>query len=199
MLANAVAKKMAVVLDTSAILGVSGNAGIPGLNSETSFVFRKQTGDSGTTGQAPTATTELGVIAEITIKKNIFPNAFVSNIGVHEAFERIPIAAYGKYFDDPPLIASMGWTTSENSALSYAETDPATASGVAQTGGSYGSVYCGPWSTFAILGVHLDLQTVVLKERYIDSGEYALFSWCRYSIRFAHPETFSRTIGVIPV
>ena len=45
--------------------------------------------------------------------------------------------------------------------------------------------------------MHLDLQTTLLRERYIDSGEYGLFSFCRYSIRFAHPETFYRTIGVI--
>ena len=90
------------------------------------------------------------------------------------------------------------WATSENSALPYTETDPATAGSVAQTGGTFGSLYCGDWSRFCVLGVHLDLQTRVLTERYIDSGEFGLFTYARYSIRFAHPETFSRTIGVIP-
>jgi hypothetical protein len=50
-----------------------------------------------------------------------------------------------------------------------------------------------------IMGVHLDLQTRIITERYIDSGEFAIFSFLRVSIRVAHPETFTRTIGVIPV
>jgi HK97 family phage major capsid protein len=203
MLAAAVAKKMAVVLDTSMLLGVSGNSGIPGLNSETGFVFRKQTGDAGTTGLAPTTSSEIGVVAEASIKKNVAANelAYVSNIGTEEAFRRIVVSAYGKYFDDPPVVVknNIPWVTSENSALPYVETDPATASSVAQSGGSYSSVYCGPWSRFMYVGIHLDLQTQWLRERYIDSGEVGLFSFCRYSIRFAHPETFTRTIGVITV
>jgi HK97 family phage major capsid protein len=201
MLAQAVARKMLVVLDTSAILGVAGNTGIPGLNGETGFVKRHYTGDAGTTGKAPTDTTELGVVAELTLKTNATANAFVSNVGCAEAFRRIPLATYGRYFDTPSVAAQCvdNWITSENSALPYVETDPATASTVAQSGGAYTSLYAGPWDQFAIVGMHLDLQTRVLNERYIDSGELALFSWCRYSIRFAHPETFSRTIGIIPV
>ena len=199
MLAQAVAKKMAVVVDTSALLGISGNTGCPGLNGETGFVKRHYTGDAGTTGIAPTNTTELGVVAELTKKLNVNPNAFVSNVGCQQAFERIPVTAYGRYWDDPSVIAGMDWVTSENSALPYVETDPATASSVAQTGGSYTSLYCGPWDQFAMIGWRQELRTRVLTERYIDSGELALFSYVRFSIRYAHPETFSRTIGVIPV
>jgi HK97 family phage major capsid protein len=199
MLAQAVAKKMQVVLDTAMLLGVTSNSGIPGLVNESGFVFRKQTGDSGTSGLAPTTTTELGVVAEQSVKKNVDVSqlGFVSNIGVHEAFERIAVSAYGRYWDNPPLVTNVPWVTSENSALPYAETDPATASSVAQSGGSYSSLYCGPWSRFMYVGVHLDLTTQWLKERYIDTGEVGLFSYLRYSIRFAHPETFTRTIGVI--
>jgi HK97 family phage major capsid protein len=197
MLASAVAKKMAVVLDTSMLLGVTSNTGIPGLVNESGFVTRHYTGDSGTTGHTPADTTELGVVAESIIKKNIMPNAFVSNIGTHEAFQRIAVSAYGKYWDNPSIISGMDWVTSENSALPYVETDPATATSVAQSGGSYSSLYAGPWDKYCVVGVHLDLQTQWLKERYIDSGEVGLFSFMRYSIRFAHPETFSRTIGII--
>ena len=52
MLAQAVANKMKVVLDTSMLLGVAGNTGIPGLNGESGFNYRHYTGDSGTTGKA---------------------------------------------------------------------------------------------------------------------------------------------------
>lgn len=199
MLTQAIAKKMAVVLDTSMLLGVSGNSGIPGLVSESGFVTRHYTGDSGTSGKTPTDTTELGVVVENIAKKNVMPNAFVSNIGTREAFERIAVSAYGKFWDNPSIAQSCvdNWVTSENSALPYAETDPATATSVAQSGGSYSSLYAGPWNEFAIVGMHLDLQTTVLKERYVDSGEVGIFSFCRYSVRFAHPETFSRTIGIV--
>lgn len=199
MLQGAIARKMSVALDTAMLLGVAGNAGIPGLVNESGTVIRHYTGDSGTTGKAPVDTTELGVVAEQTLKKNIQPNAFVSNVGVAEAFRRIPASTYGKYWDMPPVVTGMDYVTSENSALPYVETDPATATAVAQSGGAYGSLYCGPWNPFMIMGVHLDLQTRVITERYIDSGEFAIFSFLRVSIRFAHPECFTRTIGVIPV
>jgi HK97 family phage major capsid protein len=199
MLTDAVAKKLAVVYDTAMLLGVAANAGIPGLNNESGFNFRKYTGDAGTTGKAPGDTTELGVMAELVGKKNAKPSAFVSNLGVAEAFRRIPLATYGKYWDMPPITNGMNYVTSENSALPYAETDPATASSVAQSGGSYGSVYVGPWDKYLITGMHMDIQTRLLTERYIDSGQIGLFTFVRLSIRFAHPETFFRTIGVIPV
>ena len=159
MLADAVAKKMATVLDTSMLLGVTANPGIPGLINESGFVTRKQTGDAGTVGLGPTNTAELGVIVELTMKKNATPTAFVSNVGVHEAYERIPLNTYGRYFENPSIVQDMDWVTSENSALSYTETD---ATPPAQTGGSYGSLYCGDWSRFCVLDVHLDLQTRVL-------------------------------------
>jgi HK97 family phage major capsid protein len=199
MLQGAIARKMSVALDTAMLLGVSGNAGIPGLVNESGFVTRHYTGDAGTTGKAPTDTTELGVAAEQTLKKNIAPNAFVSNVGVAEAFRRIPASTYGKFWEFPQIVSDMDYVTSENSALPYVETDPATATSVAQSGGAYGSLYCGPWNPYMVMGVHLDLQTRIITERYIDSGEFAIFSFLRVSIRFAHPETFTRTIGVIPV
>lgn len=201
MLAQAVARKMSVVLDTAALLGITSNTGVPGLNGESGFVKRHYTGDAGTTGKAPTDTTELGVAAEIAVKANVPASdlAFVSNIGCQQAFERLPLSTYGRYWDRPPIAANIPWVTSENSALPYTETDPATASSVAQTGGSMTSLYCGPFSRFAYVGWRMELRTQVLSERYIDAGELALFSMIRFSVRYAHPETFSRTIGILPV
>jgi HK97 family phage major capsid protein len=46
MLAAAVARKMQVVLDVAALLGVAGNTRIPGLNAEAGFVKRHYTGDA---------------------------------------------------------------------------------------------------------------------------------------------------------
>lgn len=200
-LAMEAARKLTVALDTSMLMGVEANVGIPGLNNESGFVIRKQTSDSGTSGLAPADTQELSVVAELAQKKyvNINELAFVANVGTHEAFERIPLATYGKYFDDPKLIANVPWVLSENSALAYTETDPSTASSVAQTGGAYSSLYCGPWSRFGYLGVRMDLASSAMRldQRLIDQGEIGFFFMFRGSIRFAHPETYTRTIGVI--
>jgi HK97 family phage major capsid protein len=195
----AIARKMSVALDTAMLLGVAGNNGIPGLVNEAGFVTRHYTGDAGTTGKAPVDTTELGVVAEATVKKNVAPSAFISNVGVQQAFQRIPLATYGRYWDNPSIVSKMDWVTSENSALPYTETDPATATSVLQTTGTFGSLYCGPWNRFLVFGSRMSLESRVLTERYIDSGELAVFAWLRCSIRYANPSTFTRTIGVIPV
>jgi HK97 family phage major capsid protein len=198
MIANAMARKLKISLDTAAIAG-AGFVGCPGLVGETGFVFRKQTGDAGTTGFTPTDTQEEAVIAENILKLNTTPNAFISNIGVHQSVRRIPLSTYGWYFQDPPLIGELGikWITSENAALGYTENDPATAANVTATGGSYSSLYCGPFDRFAFNGVRLDMSTTILKERYADLGMIGVWGVYRGSIRYAHPETFSRTIGFI--
>jgi hypothetical protein len=197
-LAGAAAKKLAVALDTSMLMGVAGMVGAPGLNNENLFAIRKQTGDSGSTGLAPVDTQELSVIAELAIKKYIDVSeiAYISNVGVHEAYTRIPLSTYGKYFDIPNLVAKVPWVMSENSALSYTETDSTTP---AQTGGSYSSIYAGPFSRFGYLGIRMDLASSAMKldQRLIDQGLIGFFSMFRGSLRFAHPETFSRTVGVI--
>jgi HK97 family phage major capsid protein len=198
MLTQAVAKKMAVVLDTSMLMGISGNAGVPGLVNESGFVTRHYTGDSGTTGTAPTDTTELSVVAEIIRNKNVEPTAIVSNPSLYGTYQRIKASSgtYPMYWPRPADVMNIPWAYSANSALPTTETDPATASSVAQTGGSYSSFYMGDWSRFCYVGIHLDLQTQILRERYADSGEIGLLAYARYSIRFAHPEAFVRTIGV---
>ena len=76
---------------------------------------------------------------------NSAPAAFVSNVGVQQAFQRIPVTSFGRYWENPSIVDQMQWATSENSALPYTETDPATAGSVAQTGGTFGSLYCGDW------------------------------------------------------
>jgi hypothetical protein len=123
----------------------------------------------------------------------------VSNPSVYGTYQRIKASSgtYPLFWQLPNDVNDIPWVYSANSALPTTETDPSTASSVAQTGGSYSSFYMGDWSRFCYFGSHLDLQTTVLKERYADSGEIGIFSFARYSIRFAHPETFVRTIGLI--
>ena len=101
------------------------------------------------------------------------------------------------YWPRPDDVADVPWVTTANAAIvPSVETDPATASAVAQSGGTMSSLYAGPWS-YMLLGVHLDLSTRPLTERYADLGQIGLFSVMRFSIRTGNPQTFVRTIGML--
>ena len=52
-------------------------------------------------------------------------------------------------------------------------------------------------SPYMVLGVHLELTTRTLVERYADSSQVGLFSFMRASIRTANPQAFCRTIGML--
>lgn len=47
-----------------------------------------------------------------------------------------------------------------------------------------------------MLGIHLDLGTQVLQERYVDLNRIGLFGFFRGSIRTGHPEAFYRTTAI---
>lgn len=195
-LAQSVARNMALAVDAAMINGVSGNTGNPGLNGETNFVFRHYTSDAGTTGIVPPDTSELSRILQAAKNVNSTVTAYLSNPTVEGTFSRLTAGSYPMWWPRTADTADIPFVTTANANVVPAtETDPATASTVALTGGSYSSVYAGFWP-FVMLGVHLDLQTRPLVERYADLGQVGLFSFMRFSIRTAHPETFTRTIGV---
>lgn len=197
MLAQSVARNMALAVDAAAINGVSGNTGNPGLNSEAGFNIRHYTGDSGTSGIAPTDTTEYSVIAEKVRQKNTRVTAFLQNVAVTGTVARLNASTYAKFWTMPADVANVPIVDTQNAnVVGTVETDPSTASSVANTGGSYASIYAGNWS-YGMLGVHMDLSSRPLVERYADLGQIGLFSAARYSIRWAHPETFYRTIGIV--
>jgi HK97 family phage major capsid protein len=197
LLAQSAARNFALAVDAAAINGVVGNTGNPGLNGETNFNFRHYSGDSGTTGIAPTDTTEYSKINELVRNKNSSVSAFLQNPSVTGTMSRLNASTYAKYWTMPADVANVPIVETTNpNVLPTTETDPTTASSVAQTGGSYSSIYAGYWP-FVMVGVHLDLQTQMLAERYIDLGQVGMFSWLRTSVRTAHPETFYRTIGLV--
>lgn len=101
------------------------------------------------------------------------------------------------YWPLPLSVQDVPWVTTANANVVPAvETDPATASAVALSGGSMSSLYAGPWANM-ILGVHLDLSSRPLVERYADLGQIGLFSVMRFSIRTGNPQAFNRTIGML--
>jgi len=60
------------------------------------------------------------------------------------------------------------------------------------------SIYFGPWAAgYMAMGLRLGLETEVLRERFADVGAVGLFSFMRFSIRTAQPQTFSRTPGIL--
>lgn len=53
-------------------------------------------------------------------------------------------------------------------------------------GTNLSSVYAGDFSR-CVIGMRPDLDIRVLNERYADLGQIGLWSYTRFSIRFAHP------------
>lgn len=52
------------------------------------------------------------------------------------------------------------------------------------------------WSR-VMIGMHLDLTTQVLRERYADQLEIGLLTYMRVSIRLSHPEGMVRSYGAL--
>jgi HK97 family phage major capsid protein len=197
-LAASCARNMALALDVAGIMGVAGNAGNPGLNAETGFVFRHWTTDAGTTGFAPVDTKELSIVNEIVKQANAVNTGWLCNNRVRGTIARTSTAtAFPMFWPMPADVQDVPWVTTSNANVVPAtETDPATASAVLQTTGTMSSLYAGPWY-FGMLGVHLDLSTQPLTDRYADFAQVGLLSMLRASIRWANPQTFVRTIGIL--
>jgi HK97 family phage major capsid protein len=204
-LAQSAARKYAIAVDNAGLQGVVGNAGNPGLVNETNFVQQGVSGDSGS-GYTVADTTLLSKLAQKLANLNVDPHdarmqfAYISNPSVKGTFARVNASTYAKFWDAPSDVADLvenRWFTSANPAiLPTTETDGTDGAGGALTGGALSSIYTGPWS-FGMFGVHLDMITSTLRERFLDLGQVGLFCFMRFSIRWGHPETFCRTGGII--
>lgn len=197
-LAESCGRNMALAVDAAAIQGVAGNAGNPGLNAESGFVFRHWTTDAGTTGFAPVDTKELSIITEVVNNANAANEGWLCNYRVKGTIARTStVTAFPAFWPLPRDVEDIPWVATSNANVVPAtETDPATASAVLQTTGTMSSLYAGPWS-YMMVGVHLDLMTRPLVERYADLGQVGLFSLYRGSVRTANPQAFCRTIGIL--
>jgi hypothetical protein len=54
----------------------------------------------------------------------------------------------------------------------------------------------GPWS-YGMLGIHLDVTSQTLNERYADYAQIGLMHIARWSIRWGNPQAFVRSGGVV--
>lgn len=73
--------------------------------------------------------------------------------------------------------------------------DTETASAAAETGGALSSAFVGDFRN-VIIGVRIELQVDVLRERYADQGQIGMVSYLRFCPRVVHPETFVRVTDI---
>jgi HK97 family phage major capsid protein len=204
-LADSAAKNYAVLVDTAGFYGIAGNTGCPGFSNEVGVVMRKygqggassNTAHTVTTGQLITDTQEPSTLMEMVRSKNVEPTGFATSPQFAGTFNRINVPSYGKVWEVPADAADL-WTnhTATSVTIPVTETDPAAGTNPAQTAGTMTSLYCADWSRVYI-GMHLGMQTAVLKERYADSLQVGLLTYTRFCVRLTHPEAFVRSYGAL--
>jgi HK97 family phage major capsid protein len=204
-LADSAAKNYSVLIDQAGFYGISGNTGCPGFSNETGMQLRKygaggassNAPHTGTTGVAIADTQEPSTLVELVRAKNIEPTGFATSPQLVGTMARINSPTYAKTWDLPSDVKEL-WlnNTAYSTTIPITETDPIAASVPAQTGGTMTSLYCGDWSR-VMIGMHLGMQTAVLKERYADQLQVGLLTYMRFSIRLSHPEGFVRSTGAL--
>jgi Phage capsid family len=203
-LADSASKNYAVLVDQAGFYGITGNTGCPGFSNETGVVLRKygaggassNTPHTGTAGTAIADTQEPSTLMEIVRSKNVEPTGFATSPQLAGTFNRINVPSYGKVWEVPADAKDL-WTnhTATSVTIPVVETDPAAAV-PAQTGGTMTSLYCADWSR-VMIGMHLGMQTAILKERYADQLQVGLLTYMRFCVRLSHPEAFVRSYGAL--
>lgn len=189
------AQKYARLIDQVAFYGTAGNTGNPGLTSETGLLTSGAATPAGmgTNGGAPTDYSQISIAAESIRNNNGEPTAVIMNPKTFGTYGRVSVSTYAKYWN---------WSEALDSKLPNGDQIPflyssALASNETQgTGTALSSLYLGDFGR-CVIGMRCDLDVTVLTERYADLGQIGLWSYMRFSIRFAHPETFYRLTGII--
>ena len=197
-LAQQIAIRMALAVDSAAFYGIASNVGNPGFSHESGVQLRKYAAHSGTTGQAPADTSELSAMVAAVKAANAEPTAFVTSPQLEAKLSSLTgTDASFPMFWPVPTNAQAQWDNRVvSTTVSVTETDPASGTVPAQTGGTMTSIYLADWRRF-LLGVRLDLTMQVLRERYVDQGQIGLFGFGRYSTRLSHPEAAARSYGAL--
>jgi HK97 family phage major capsid protein len=194
-LAASAARNYAVLIDQAGFYGIAGNTGNPGFSNETGIQLRKwgqggaasNTAHTGTAGQAIADTQEPSTMVELVRAKNIEPSGFAASPQLVGTMGRINVPSYAAYWKMPVDVQDL-WAnqTAYSTTIPVTETDPAAGTIPAQTAGTMTSLYCADWSR-VLIGVHLGMQTAVLKERYADQLQVGLLTYMRFSVRLSHP------------
>ena len=121
---------------------------------------------------------------------NTEPSGIITNPSVAGTFERLKASTYARYWEPPASVAPL-WPP----RISTAMPDTETASAAAETGGALSSAFVGDFRN-VIIGVRIELQVDVLRERYADQGQIGMVSYLRFVPRVVHPETFVRVTDI---
>ncbi len=195
LVANSVARNVSLALDAAIFMGVTGSGATtyPGLQSETGFTLRKATGVS-SSPVAPSDTTEPSVINQLIRNANGECTGFVANPNMVGKLNRLNGGgSYPMYYPLPADVQHIPWAVSANpNVLPTTEVYD----GSAQTGSTASSIWAGDWK-YLLVGTHLNLETMILRERYADIGSIGIFSVYRGAARLAQPTVFSRTTGFL--
>lgn len=179
-----IAQKYARLIESVALFGNSSIASIaPGL-----------AGESGLQHFAAEATLadydDFSKAVEMVRNANAEPTGIITNPQVAGTFERLKASTYARYWTPPASVAPL-WPPRISTVMPATETTGA----AAETGGSKSSAFVGDFSRIH-LGMRIELQVDVLRERYADSGQIGLVSYMRFCPRVAHPETFVRITDI---
>lgn len=194
-LADSMARKFALAWDLAFLFGVTNTAVAPGIINETGFNTRWATGSGSGTPLTLADTTEYSIVAEKIRNNNDEPTGgILTNPSVYGSTSRLSASNYAKYWTMPADVIDLPFVYTTQ--LPNTETSPAaTGTSPALTGGTNSSFFMGPFQR-VIGGVHLDFQTQVLSERYVDMAQFGVFGFFRGSVRTGHPESFYRTTNI---
>jgi HK97 family phage major capsid protein len=179
-----IARKYARLIEQVALFGNAAVASlVPGLSGETGvqhFAAESSLADYDDFSKA----------VEKVRNANSEPSGIITNPSVAGSFERLKASTYAKYWTPPASVAAL-WPPRTSTAMPNTET----AAAAAETGGALSSAFVGDFSN-VVLGMRVELQVDVLKERYADQGQIGLVSYLRFCPRVVHPETFVRVTDI---
>jgi HK97 family phage major capsid protein len=179
-----IAKKYARLIENVALFG----------NSAVSSLVPGLAGETGVQHFAAEATLadydDFSKAVEKVRNVNSEPTGIITNPAVAGTFERLKAATYAKYWQAPASVAPL-WPPRISTVMPATET----AGAAAETGGALSSAFVGDFSK-VVLGMRIELQIDVLRERYADQGQIGILSYMRFCPRVVHPETFVRVTDI---
>jgi HK97 family phage major capsid protein len=187
LLQETIGQKYARLIDQTGLYGTSGNSGNPGLVNEAGLLTSGTAAPAGfgTDGGSPVNWSQLSVAAEDIRSNNGEPSAMVMHPKALGTYSRL-VDTLGQPMRMTPDIADIPILDSSTLLTDEAQ----------GTGTNLTSIYMGDWARM-IVGMRVDLQVTVLRERYADIGQIGLWSYIRFSVRTTHPELFYRLTGMI--
>jgi HK97 family phage major capsid protein len=178
-IAHSFAKQIALELDRAALRG-SGTAPEPLGVVNTSGVTQTA---HGTNGTAPTDYDWLLDAAGLIRDNNFEPNAHILAPRTLTELQKTK-TTYGEYLQPPPSMLPMLTTNQVPTNLDVGTSSTAS------------EIYTAQWDQLAI-GMRTSFELLFLRERYIDTGQYAFLAHLRADVQVLHPAAFTVDTGIL--